>query len=139
MDVRIKRVYDPPEPADGARFLVDRLWPRGLTREKLRLDGWLKDLAPSDALRRWFRHDPARWAEFQRRYREELAEKPAALAVLRTAAARGPVTLLYAARDPVHNQAVVLRELLLEGTTDPAPPQRASHTTRSPSSRRSRP
>jgi len=114
MDIRTKRVYEPPEPGDGTRFLVDRLWPRGVSKESLRLNGWLRELAPSDALRRWFGHDPSRWAEFRRRYREELAGKSDALAVLRAAAARGPVTLLYAARDPVHNQAVVLRELLLE-------------------------
>lgn len=114
MEIRIKRVYEPPESGDGARFLVDRLWPRGVGKESLRLDGWLRELAPSDALRRWFGHDPSRWAEFRRRYRLELAGKPDALAELRAAAARGPVTLLYAARDPLHNQAVVLRELLLE-------------------------
>lgn len=112
--VRIKRIYDAADPADGRRILVDRLWPRGVSREKALADDWLKDLAPSDELRRWFGHDPARWPEFQARYRAELSSQGQRLAELRALADRGPVTLLYAARDSEHNNAVVLRELLEE-------------------------
>jgi uncharacterized protein YeaO (DUF488 family) len=112
--VRIKRVYDPPDEADGQRVLVDRLWPRGLKREDARLDEWLREIAPSDELRRWFGHDPARWEEFQARYRQELEDvaHQAALERLRERAARGPLTLLYAAKDAEHNNARVLREVL---------------------------
>lgn len=110
--VRIKRVYDEPAAADGLRVLVDRLWPRGLTKEKARLDDWLKELAPSDELRKWFGHDPARWEEFRERYRQELAGRPESMARLRALAGKGPVTLLFAAHDAAHNNAVVLKELL---------------------------
>jgi uncharacterized protein YeaO (DUF488 family) len=112
--VAVKRIYDPPSPEDGRRFLVDRLWPRGVAKERAQLDGWLRELAPSTELRRWFGHDPARWQEFQRRYREELAqpERQQALERLQQAAAQGPVTLLYAARDTEHNEAQVLAEWL---------------------------
>ncbi|BDV44887.1 hypothetical protein GURASL_38100 [Geotalea uraniireducens] len=110
--VRIKRVYDEPAAADGLRILVDRLWPRGLTKEKARLDAWLKELAPSDELRKWFGHDPARWEEFRERYRQELAGRPESMARLRALAGQGPVTLLFAAHDVAHNNAVVLKELL---------------------------
>jgi uncharacterized protein YeaO (DUF488 family) len=120
-DIRIKRVYEAVVPEDGERYLVDRLWPRGIKKEALACAGWLKDAAPSDTLRRWFGHDPARWAEFRRKYRAELELRPEALQPLREAAERGPVTLLYSARDEAHNQAVVLRELLLE--TEPRPKQ----------------
>jgi uncharacterized protein YeaO (DUF488 family) len=113
MRVFIKRVYDPPGPADGRRVLVDRLWPRGLKKQAAQIDLWLKTVAPSTELRRWFGHDPARWPEFRKRYRAELADNPA-LEELRRLARQGRVTLLYAARDPNHNNAVVLRELLLE-------------------------
>ena len=113
-EVRLKRAYDPPAPEDGTRVLVDRLWPRGLKRASAGIDLWLKDVAPSAELRRWFGHDPKRWAEFQRRYRAELAEQPAALATLRgLMAKRRPLTLLYAARDAEHNNAIVLRDTLL--------------------------
>jgi uncharacterized protein YeaO (DUF488 family) len=114
--VRLKRVYEPAEPGDGARFLVERLWPRGLRREDARLTAWLKDVAPSPELRRWFHHDPARWEEFRRRYRAELAEpaKQALVQELVTAARAGPITLVFAARDTEHNAAVVLRELIEE-------------------------
>ncbi|MFI6596713.1 DUF488 domain-containing protein [Nonomuraea sp. NPDC050536] len=111
MDVCIQRVYD-HEPREGAVFLVDRLWPRGVRKDDLELDGWLKDAAPSTELRRWFGHQPERFAEFARRYRAELDAHPEALQPIRDAAAHGPVTLLYAAKDPVHNQAVVLRDYL---------------------------
>src|SRR3990172_1837464 len=110
--IRVKRVYDPPEPGDGARFLVDRLWPRGVKRESLRLDGWLKDAAPSDELRRWFGHDPARWEGFHRRYSVELDGKPEAWGLLVQAARKGTLTLLYTARDTAHNNAVALKEYL---------------------------
>ncbi|GAA1079044.1 DUF488 domain-containing protein [Nocardiopsis composta] len=113
-DIVLMRVHDalaePPER--GKVFLVDRLWPRGVRKEALRLDGWLKDAAPSTGLRRWFGHDPARWAEFAERYRRELADRPEALRPVLDALAEGPVVLLYAARDTEHNQAVVLRGVL---------------------------
>lgn len=112
--VHIKRIYEPASPDDGRRLLVDRLWPRGVSKARADLDAWLRDVAPSTELRKWFGHDPARWDEFVRRYRAELAANPAALQPLLDAARRGPVTLLYAARDEVHNEAVVLRDVLLE-------------------------
>ncbi|GIW52362.1 MAG: hypothetical protein KatS3mg081_1717 [Gemmatimonadales bacterium] len=110
--IRVKRVYEPPVPQDGARFLVDRLWPRGLKKETLRLDGWFKELAPSDRLRRWFAHQPGRWQEFRRRYFAELDRNESAWKPLLEAARRGTVTLLYAARDAEHNNAVALKEYL---------------------------
>lgn len=112
--IQVKRVYDPPAPGDGVCFLVDRLWPRGLKREALHLDGWLKDVAPSDALRRWFSHDPARWDEFQRRYFAELDGKPEAWRPIFTAAHQDNVILLYGARDTEHNNAVALKGYLEE-------------------------
>jgi uncharacterized protein YeaO (DUF488 family) len=119
--IRVKRVYEPPDASDGARFLVERLWPRGLTREALRLDGWLKEVAPSHALRRWFGHDPAKWDEFQRRYRAELDERPEAWRPLLEAARRGDVTLLFSARDAEHNNAVALQRYLAEKLAQAAP------------------
>lgn len=110
--IRLKRVYEPAEPSDGERFLVDRLWPRGLKKEALQLAGWLREVAPSDALRRWFGHDPQRWQEFQRRYFAELDAKPDAWAPLVEAARKGRLTLLYSARDAEHNNAVALRAYL---------------------------
>jgi uncharacterized protein YeaO (DUF488 family) len=110
--VRVKRAYDPPEPGDGARFLVDRLWPRGIKKEDLELDGWLKEIAPSKELRKWFGHDPARWQEFEQRYAAELDENNEALEPIRRAAQRGDVTLVYSARDTEHNNAVALKEYL---------------------------
>jgi uncharacterized protein YeaO (DUF488 family) len=112
-DIRLKRVYDPPSAEDGFRVLVDRLWPRGLKKEAAALDLWMKEIGPSNALRKWFGHDPARWEEFRTRYRAELDERSDLLAQLRLAAARSRLTLLYGARDAVHNQAVALREVLL--------------------------
>ena len=111
MAVYLHRVYD-SSPTKGKRILVDRLWPRGLSKEKARVDLWLKDVAPSNELRKWFAHDPARWAEFQRRYKEELKENQDPLAQLKKEAKEGPVTLLYGARDQQHNEAVVLAKLL---------------------------
>lgn len=115
--IRTKRVYEPAAAEDGQRVLVDRLWPRGLSREKARLDGWEKDAAPSTELRRWFGHEPARWQEFRRRYRDELQQPPASTALARLAerAHTGPLTLLYAARDMEHNEAIVLAEQLRRG------------------------
>jgi uncharacterized protein YeaO (DUF488 family) len=108
----IKRVYEQPGRADGVRILVDRLWPRGLSKKRARIDIWLKDIAPSTELRKWFSHDPDKWAEFQTRYREELKSKADLLVALREKAANRPVTLLYGAKDEAHNEAVVLQELL---------------------------
>lgn len=110
--ITLRRAYDPPAGADGPRVLVDRLWPRGVTRADLRIVAWLRDIGPSTALRKWFGHDPARWQEFRRRYRRELAAKTQGLHELRTYARRGCVTLVYGARDPEHNEAVVIREAL---------------------------
>jgi uncharacterized protein YeaO (DUF488 family) len=116
--IRLRRAYDPPGPADGRRILVDRLWPRGLSRQAARVDLWLRDVAPSADLRRWFGHDPARWSEFRRRYRAELAANPTALAELLDVARRGDVTLVYGASDERHNQAVALKEVLDERLGD---------------------
>ena len=111
VDVRIKRIYDEPAADDGYRVLIDHVWPRGVSHERARLDDWTRDLAPSDDLRRWFAHDPEKFAEFRARYRDELAGNDA-LGDLAERAANGPVTILYAARDRVHNNAVVVAELL---------------------------
>jgi uncharacterized protein YeaO (DUF488 family) len=110
--IDLKRAYEPAAPEDDERYLVDRLWPRGVKKDALRLAGWLKEVAPSNALRRWFGHDPARWTEFRRRYLEELRSHEATLRPLRDALKRGTVTLVYSAHDEEHNQAVVLREFL---------------------------
>jgi uncharacterized protein YeaO (DUF488 family) len=113
--VAIKRVYDQPEPGDGTRVLVDRLWPRGLSKERAKVDAWLKEVAPSNDLRKWFGHDPEKFAEFRRRYEAELESEPGqeALARLRDLARQGPVTLVFAAHDSEHNDAVVLRDVLV--------------------------
>ncbi|MBI4483544.1 MAG: DUF488 domain-containing protein [Acidobacteria bacterium] len=111
--IHVKRVYEPPAAEDGVRLLVDRLWPRGVQRKALPLDGWLKDVAPSDALRRWYAHDPARWNEFRRRYFAELDGKPQTWQPILEAVRKGNVTLLYSARDPTHNNAVALRGYLM--------------------------
>jgi len=108
----VKRVYDKPAAQDGARYLVHRLWPRGVKKEALRLEGWLKQVAPSDALRRWFAHDPKRWEEFRGRYFAELNANAAAWKPLLKAAGRGRVTLLFGARDEQHNNAVALQAYL---------------------------
>ena len=114
MKLRCKRVYDPATEDDGFRILVDRLWPRGLSKEKASVDLWLKDVAPSDQLRRWFAHDPAKWSEFRSRYRRELEEQTAALDEIRRHVKSGTVTLVYSARDENHNNAIALSELLSE-------------------------
>jgi uncharacterized protein YeaO (DUF488 family) len=114
MPVRIKRAYDPIEPVDGQRVLVDRLWPRGLKKESLELRQWLKEAGPSNALRRWFNHDTMRWPEFRRRYLTELDAQPLVTQQLLDMSSNGPITLLYSARDREHNQAVVLKDYLEE-------------------------
>lgn len=111
--IKIKRVYEKPAKVDGWRVLVDRLWPRGLKKESADVDVWMKEVAPSDALRKWFAHDPAKWNEFQKRYRAELSKTKAAVAELKNMAAQhADVTLLYGAKDEAHNQAVVLLDIL---------------------------
>jgi uncharacterized protein YeaO (DUF488 family) len=112
MTIQIKRIYQQPGKADGTRILVDRLWPRGLTKEKAKVDLWLKEVAPSSELRKWFAHDPEKWLEFQARYREELKSRAEQLALLKQKSAEGPVTLLFGAKDEQHNEAVVLAKLL---------------------------
>ncbi len=113
MTIRLKRAYDDVAEDDGYRVLVDRLWPRGLSKDKARLDAWMQEIAPSHELRKWFGHDPDKWAEFQRRYTAELADKGDLLDVLRQRAREGTLTLVYAAKDEEHNDAVVLRDLLM--------------------------
>ncbi len=114
MQIGIKRVYDAPGAGDGCRVLVDRVWPRGISREKASWAEWCKEVAPSAALREWFGHDPAKWDEFQQRYRGELASLQPEVDHLLQLASREPLTLLYGAKDTLHNQAVVLRDYLLE-------------------------
>ncbi len=112
MMIKVKRVYEPSDSGDGTRFLVERLWPRGMKKESLHMEAWLKDVAPSDALRRWFGHDPAKWIEFERRYFAELDSRPEALQPIIEAANRGDVTLLYSAHDTEHNNAVALKKYI---------------------------
>jgi uncharacterized protein YeaO (DUF488 family) len=113
--VRVKRVYDPVATDDGYRVLIDHVWPRGITRERARLDEWARELAPSDELRRWFAHDPAKFDEFRARYRDELEAKSEQVADLQHRASAAPVTIVYAARDRDHNNAVVVAELVRGG------------------------
>jgi uncharacterized protein YeaO (DUF488 family) len=122
-EVRARRVYEPAEQSDGRRVLVDRLWPRGLSKERARLDEWLKTVAPSDELRRWYGHQPGKFAEFTRRYEAELEEPERAEAVrhLREEASSGPVTLLTATKDLEHSEAVVLVAQLLSESQDRSP------------------
>src|SRR5689334_5107616 len=119
MHVRLKRAYDAAAPADGSRVLIDRLWPRGISRARAQLDGWEKDLAPSAELRQWFAHDPERFAEFRRRYIEELRHQRPRLAALRRRAREGTLTLVYSAHDSEHNDAVVLAGVLRRGLPGP--------------------
>jgi uncharacterized protein YeaO (DUF488 family) len=112
VSIRLKRAYDPPSPEDGTRVLVERLWPRGLSKERAAVDLWIKEAAPSPELRRWYGHDPQKWPEFERRYREELRARDAELERLRTLAREGTVTFVYAARDTERNSAVVLRDVV---------------------------
>jgi uncharacterized protein YeaO (DUF488 family) len=110
--ISLKRVYEPAETGDGGRFLVERLWPRGVKKENLCIDGWLKEVAPSTELRKWFKHDPAKWKEFRRRYFAELKDRQRALQPLLEAARHGKITLVYSSHDQEHNNAVVLKEYL---------------------------
>lgn len=112
-NVRLKRAYDAPARGDGKRVLIDRLWPRGVRKADAAIEHWFKELAPSTELREWFGHDPARWQAFQRRYVAEIREHAELLAQLRRLAMQGPLTLVYAARDEAHNDAIVLRNVLL--------------------------
>lgn len=114
--VRVKRVYEPAGPEDGLRLLVDGVWPRGQRKDMLELEAWLRIIAPSTALRRWYGHDPARWEAFRARYFAELAANEAGLARLRSYLVRGPVTFVYAAADEEHNNAVALRDYILQGS-----------------------
>jgi len=114
--IAIKRAYEPPSPSDGVRILVDRLWPRGVSKASAKLDEWMKDIAPSAPLREWFGHDPARWPEFERRYTAELRGHVHEVKRLREMARKGRITLVYAAHDEAHNDAVVLRKVLLGRT-----------------------
>ena len=142
--IRLKRTYDSPARADGRRVLVERLWPRGMKKEALAADAWLKEVAPSTELRRWFGHRVERWNEFQRRYKKELNEKPDAWAPILDASRKGTVTLLYSARDVLHNGAVVLRDYLAQRQrrrppsrgaqrSRPVAPRARAHTTPRPS------
>ena len=128
--ILVKRVYDPADAGDGTRFLVDRLWPRGISKAELPLDEWLKDLAPSDELRTWFGHDPLKWDEFRRCYHSELDAKQAAVRQILSAARRGNVTLLFSAHDAEHNNAIALREYLQEARSGHKPAQMHSHAYR---------
>ena len=112
-NVKLKRAYEPPSAEDGTRVLVDRLWPRGVSKQKASLDRWMKEIAPSTELRKWFAHDPERWEQFRRRYAEEICKHPDLLAELRSLARHHKVTLVYSAHDEAHNDAVVLRDVLL--------------------------
>jgi len=112
MNVKVKRVYERPARDDGSRILVDRLWPRGLSKEKADVDLWLKDIAPSTELRKWFGHDPEKWKSFRGRYETELKSKDELVEMLKAKAGKGTITLLYAARDEKHNEALVLKKVL---------------------------
>jgi uncharacterized protein YeaO (DUF488 family) len=117
MVVKLKRAYEPPEPSDGFRVLVDRLWPRGVSKSSARIDLWLKEIAPSAALRKWFGHDPSKWEEFRSRYFHELDQNREAVGKLQGQVRHGTVTLVYGARDQEHNNAVALKEYLASART----------------------
>jgi uncharacterized protein YeaO (DUF488 family) len=119
--ISIKRIYDPPAGEDGVRVLVDRLWPRGVSKTNAMIDHWAKDLAPSDGLRKWFAHDPSRWNAFQDHYRAELEGRAEALADLLTRNSSAPITLLFSAKDRQHNQAVVLKDVLIQMASNAGP------------------
>ncbi len=112
-NVKLKRAYEPPAADDGMRILVDRLWPRGISKERAAIDQWMKEISPSTELRKWFGHDPARWNEFRRRYAKEVRQNADLLDQLRSLARQGPITLVYSAHDEEHNDAVELRHLIL--------------------------
>ena len=124
MNIRIKRVYEQPDKDDGVRILVDRLWPRGLTKEKAAVDLWLKEIAPSTELRKWFGHDPNKWRSFRRRYETEIRHNDDLIKLLKQKARKGTVTLVYGARDEEHNEALVLKQFLEKGEQRSAPTQR---------------
>jgi uncharacterized protein YeaO (DUF488 family) len=124
--ITMKRAYDAVSRTDGTRFLVERLWPRGLSKATLRLDGWLKEVGPSTELRKWFRHDPDKWDEFRRRYFRELASQPEAWQPIVSAARRGRVTLVYSSHDTQHNNAVALQQFLRKKAHRPARSKRTS-------------
>jgi uncharacterized protein YeaO (DUF488 family) len=110
--IKIKRIYDQASPKDGKRILIDRLWPRGIKKDETKIDEWLKDIAPSNELRKWFAHDPSKWLEFKKRYIKELRSKSELIERLKKETKRGKVTLLFSAKDIEHNNAVVLKEIL---------------------------
>ena len=124
--ITLKRVYDPASPTDGIRFLVERLWPRGVTKAKLRIDAWLKEVGPSTALRKWFNHDPKKWEAFRRPYFRELGSQPEVWHPIASAARRGRVTLVYSSHDTQHNNAVALQEFLRRKARRPARSKRTS-------------
>ena len=112
MNIKIKRVYEKPDKTDGFRVLVDRLWPRGLTKEKAAVDLWLKDIAPSTELRKWFNHEPEKWKEFIKKYQIELKENKESVSLLKDYAKKGSVTLIYGARDQEHNEALIIKNFI---------------------------
>jgi uncharacterized protein YeaO (DUF488 family) len=124
MNIKIKRVYEQPDKKDGERILVDRLWPRGLTKEKASVDLWLKDIAPSTELRKWFDHDPEKWKSFRGRYETEIRHKDDLIKVLKQKAREGTITLIYGARDEKHNEALVLKQFLEKSEQGAAPARR---------------
>jgi uncharacterized protein YeaO (DUF488 family) len=117
MTIDIKRVYEEPADSDGTRILVDRLWPRGLTKEKARVDVWLKEIAPSTELRKWFNHEPSKWSEFKKKYQAELRANPETITALKRLLANGKATIVYGAKDEEHNDAVVIKEYLQKKVT----------------------
>ena len=129
--VRLKRVYDPVSRTDGTRFLVERLWPRGLSKERLHLTAWLKEVGPSTELRQWFNHDPQKWSRFRTRYFRELDSQPESWGPILTAARRGMVTLVYSSHDEEHNNAVALKEYLHAKRRQPSPSRRSPAANRS--------
>lgn len=129
--ITLKRVYDPVSRTDGTRFLVERLWPRGLSKAKVHLSAWLKEVGPSTELRRWFNHDPLRWSQFRRRYFRELDAQPESWRPILTAARRGLVTLVYSSHDEAHNNAVALQEYLQAKSRRPSPSRRSAAADRS--------
>lgn len=128
--VKLKRVYDSISRTDGTRFLVERLWPRGLSKERLHLTAWLKEVGPSTELRKWFNHDPMKWSRFRARYFRELDSRPESWRPILTAARRGTVTLVYSSHDEQHNNAVALKEYLQLRRREPSPLGRSAAATR---------
>ena len=133
--LKLKRAYEPGSRSDGTRVLVERLWPRGLSRKTLRIDAWLKDVGPSTGLRQWFSHDPDKWPRFRSRYFRELDSRPEAWRPIVSAARRGTVTLVYSSRDPTHNNAVALKEYLQARRRPPTPRRRSAAPARARTNR----